>query len=489
MSFTSNIKPIFFFKTPDLTNCCKIVAGITPRPDSNYVHMVSSCRKIIWSEPNVLAKPNGSNSSNFSVTIIVQRDLRNTRPFKSSLKKCQLDVYSENDDIPDADFQCALKYTILTKMSPKWCSVENYLIGGEDFLIKSGPVDAIRSFELLVAKERSHITFEGVTLNWPQFEKIAFGIYAGKDVDGYTLPTLKRCAIHSVTPVLPQWGPITTYEEMKEFWKNMYGYKLPEAPGVDLAYVTVNFTTSSNQFNYPKWAILPHQPTVIARVDPFPIIGKFLRDFHSCAASILGQPLKFLQSKASFSATQIQSLASLEESKDFQKAGLTHAIAAPAFPFKDLANYKQEVPSSSATAEMAAPLKMEIDVLPDIPESQPEQETNQKYIPIFNARKVTPLMVKKENKKVAATSVLSPETLEHICNVEIKVNEDVVNASQRKSVAQVDIGELARTHTLHKANVQQLLAYLRANNVPCKSKDKKPTLIAAVQTFMQTQED
>ncbi|XP_065676550.1 uncharacterized protein LOC105844100 isoform X5 [Hydra vulgaris] len=111
-----------------------------------------------------------------------------------------------------------------------------------------------------------------------------------QDLSCYVLPSLKEGKVHSITHEIPSNAPFKSYDEIKQHWKVMYGYRLPS--GSCNMYFNVKFF-GSTIFTYPEWCIRKIEPIVCFRCDSDAICKQFLQDLFTRMPSTCGGSLHF----------------------------------------------------------------------------------------------------------------------------------------------------------------------------------------------------
>nr|XP_046467090.1 uncharacterized protein LOC124211751 [Neodiprion pinetum] len=108
----------------------------------------------------------------------------------------------------------------------------------------------------------------------------------------HVLPSFKRGKVTSISKKIPQTCSFNSYEQIKEYWKNMYGYNLPESD-VGLIYYQVCFPwPEQNYYHYPSCCIKAVQPTQLFPDNGEHITQQFLQDLTERVPTIFGSTLK-----------------------------------------------------------------------------------------------------------------------------------------------------------------------------------------------------
>lgn len=83
---------------------------------------------------------------------------------------------------------------------------------------------------------------------------------------------LKSGKLVSVTRRIPSSSPFRRYEELCQYWSQVYGYALPEDCS-EMVYFNVEMTRNGAVFTYPSCCVYSQLPKEMdAEVDPEPIL-------------------------------------------------------------------------------------------------------------------------------------------------------------------------------------------------------------------------
>ncbi|CAN7983576.1 unnamed protein product, partial [Ixodes hexagonus] len=234
-----------------------------------------------------------------------------------------------------SDFQACLRYTMLAKMAPLWNKVGQYLCQGRDFLLSTGIIPAIE-WQILVTEAETEVTLAagGVklklmtltdiwdirSLNAELMERLRCGEVEVEPVPCFVLPSMKTGSIVSVSFKGFAGCPYSSYDNLRKFWKNTYGYRIPEEARQTMIYVRVQFGASSDcRYTYPILCVRSQQPVVVPRVNPYPILGGFLRGFEARMREVCGEGLSLVLRRPSFPAASLKWTA-----RDAQQVGINN---------------------------------------------------------------------------------------------------------------------------------------------------------------------
>ncbi|PAV90479.1 hypothetical protein WR25_14612 isoform E [Diploscapter pachys] len=118
------------------------------------------------------------------------------------------------------------------------------------------------------------------------------GPVAARNVN--VLPRLGRGRVVAFYRSLPKHSPFSSYAQLKIYWKNTYGYELPnEEPP---AYLDVIFYGMKESFCYPSYCVLTAPPEEVPyrREDEMTrsALGRFVTDLSSCDVELCGHKLQ-----------------------------------------------------------------------------------------------------------------------------------------------------------------------------------------------------
>ncbi|XP_048576530.1 uncharacterized protein C18orf63 isoform X2 [Nematostella vectensis] len=106
----------------------------------------------------------------------------------------------------------------------------------------------------------------------------------------YVLPSLKKGRVLSITHQLPADSPFASYEDIRKYWKLVYGYRLPAHEKV--FYNVRFFFRKSKVFTYPASCIHSAAPHVYPRCDQHAIFTAFINNLQSRVPSVCGTPFR-----------------------------------------------------------------------------------------------------------------------------------------------------------------------------------------------------
>ncbi|CAN8014159.1 unnamed protein product [Ixodes persulcatus] len=135
--------------------------------------------------------------------------------------------------------------------------------------------------------------------------------------------------------------PYSSYANLRKFWKNTYGYRIPEEARQTMIYVRVLFGASRDcAYTYPILCVRPRQPIVVPRVNPYPILGTFLRCFEAKLREVCGEGLTLVLRKPSFPTASLKWTARDAHQIGIHNVSWTHKPSGKPIPYKKSVSYE-----------------------------------------------------------------------------------------------------------------------------------------------------
>ncbi|PAA89176.1 hypothetical protein BOX15_Mlig028932g1 [Macrostomum lignano] len=276
MSFHFNFEPIC---TDDLVSILVKADRQDPmtRGGSQMVFNlphVFIARKLILTNEHILVAPSTDPSCTHLV-IIGKSDYMKQKEITSRITRLKLTILVTGKTC-SGDLEKALKFTIQTRLSKNWAPCADLLIQGQDFL-DSRNNSSILSVKVNFCATNSSLdmTLKPVSSILPLFSLDGLGVPAEVSTsflrtDGsfitedfipnrwvYVLPSMKKGEVVEIRKDLPIDSPFNSFEELKIYWLNLYGYKLPSSES-DIFYVQVLFRMlSAEPMTYPSCCVRP----------------------------------------------------------------------------------------------------------------------------------------------------------------------------------------------------------------------------------------
>eukprot|EP00057_Strongylocentrotus_purpuratus_P019664 XP_011674138.1 PREDICTED: tyrosine-protein phosphatase non-receptor type 23-like [Strongylocentrotus purpuratus] len=138
--------------------------------------------------------------------------------------------------------------------------------------------------------------------------------YSVDDKWCYVLPSMKKGKVVSLTHHIPSSSPYKTYGDLKKYWKNNYGYRLPES-GEGIVYINIFFPAIPHtMFTYPEFCIRKIELRPVPRVDSTPVLQAFLTDIKKKMPHMCHTPLEVTR-KPQYTAVTMNSAKGYIESE------------------------------------------------------------------------------------------------------------------------------------------------------------------------------
>ncbi|KAK2188961.1 hypothetical protein NP493_119g08023 [Ridgeia piscesae] len=262
-----NAELLYFADVPALHELCLVVVSVPTdcKLGSGKQPHIIRCRELIFTEQDILATP--SLGHGHSVQIVMPQSLYKTGRLQSRFQKMGLQAEKPRRVTP-AIFQSCYRYTLLAKLAPGWNKVGDYLVQGRDFVTTNEKMNAIcldvtvTEKEVCLAVQAHIIRSSPIQLAdlgvcrpvWDAFTRDVHGKIAEYSICNtwcHILPSMKKGKIVNLVRQIPEDSPFKTYKDMKRYWKNTYGYRLPDTDE-GMIYYQVYFKPIGNTlFTYP----------------------------------------------------------------------------------------------------------------------------------------------------------------------------------------------------------------------------------------------
>uniref|UniRef100_UPI00358E52DB uncharacterized protein C18orf63 homolog n=1 Tax=Myxine glutinosa TaxID=7769 RepID=UPI00358E52DB len=294
---------LHFVTLPDPDKLCASRLSVLSLENDTKQQQVLQCRKLLFTNVEVLASPAPDTSD--EIFIVTSRNFLNSRRIQEFAKRIGAKM-EEIKPVTCAVLQCCLSYTIIAKLAPKWNRAGNLLIQGQDFLLNPGKENAV-SFEVTVQDEQICIALEAYTVRLPPSQLEEFGISStvlksfkhSQDASipyhaiasrwNYILPSMKKGEIVSVTHKLPADSDLHSYLDIKKYWRNLYGYILPDLPEQHIIYCNIYFKMIGERlFSYPMCCVRSQPVQLLPRTDRVEVLQAFMGDLRVHLSQLCG---------------------------------------------------------------------------------------------------------------------------------------------------------------------------------------------------------
>eukprot|EP00095_Tigriopus_kingsejongensis_P009678 maker-scaffold84_size396325-snap-gene-0.21 protein:Tk09678 transcript:maker-scaffold84_size396325-snap-gene-0.21-mRNA-1 annotation:"PREDICTED: uncharacterized protein C18orf63 homolog isoform X1" len=344
-------------------------AGLYP----SFTRMMLSGRELVLLYPNMLALPLVDESPP-KLWLVFPDDpdicgfpspLPGGRPMKERLDCLGLRCHHSARDIPPEILEQCLQFTVQTRLAPVWNRVGPYFLENRYFLelptssfVEARLVFQASNDEIVLTLKGGRMRFMPMNLGDFEIRPNIYEEFKRRVIDCipshaigishvHVLPNLTRANIVSITRLLLPSEEISDWREMKRYWKNMYGFRLNEDREPEF-YVNVAFGFRKTQiFSYPDLCVRPHIPYPLPRVEPEPILTRFMKDLEVRMPNVCQIPLKFISQRSQKNGNQFLA-ASSSFKEDFTVFGSPAPILGPQRidVFDDLASeFQTEFPT------------------------------------------------------------------------------------------------------------------------------------------------
>ena len=244
------------------------------------------------------------------LVIITSSVAEQTDSYEEKLKELRL-VDRNSIEIETRILQECYRFTLCSRLSPKWNRFGTMLVQGQSFLSgnKTNTVVAVKlesniqSGDLCLTILPYTITYRPLSLtevlgmyqgmfvpDTPQSLQLLLGQDLSRmGLACQILPNLTRGYVHSVTTHPLKTSPLQDYPAVCEYWKSVHGYELPQETAD--CFVNVSFQSrSSRALTYPLSCVLTER-SVVWRYSPASaaeVVGSFLQDTNKRVTSVCG---------------------------------------------------------------------------------------------------------------------------------------------------------------------------------------------------------
>ncbi|XP_053252617.1 uncharacterized protein C18orf63 homolog isoform X2 [Podarcis raffonei] len=309
---------LFFISLPELRKLCAVKVTLNSQLAATEIRTAQRkmCRQLLHLHQDVLSSPVPGTLNQISVVMTIL--FYKSGKFQAYIEKNR-SIMAMPERVVPAVFQTCLSYTLIAKLAPNWNQAGHLLIQGKDFLSQRGKQNAV-VMDINVSETQLCISVEVFTVRLPPPELEEFNISANilKKFDSdnnaiiqkysilsnwcYVLPSMKMGQIISISHIIPPDTPFQSYSDLQLHWENLYGYILPEDPGI---YCNVYFKLiGEQQLRYPFSCIRSQPVQYFPRVDLEGVLSAFVADLKTVIPHICGLPLKMI-SKALYATKDL----------------------------------------------------------------------------------------------------------------------------------------------------------------------------------------
>ncbi|KAH9515722.1 hypothetical protein Btru_011824 [Bulinus truncatus] len=442
-----------------------------------------------------------------------------------------------------SSYQECLRYTVTAKLAPAWNRVGDWFIQGRDFLAHEGYSNAIK-MELFVNKDEVFVSLFGTAIRFPpltikdldlsQAEIQALVKSTEEDVHEimisdrwcHVLPSMKKGKISALSITIPPSSPFTSYLDLKRYWKNMYGYRLPDSDdeilyfcGVALRfqpkifYASPSLQCAGESSEHVNLSRRPQAIVPVVRPNNILYFPKTESQNSSNTTSEKLTRADNTQSQAECNASNVEKMmkpipffnvtpqADTQPLPSTDKCLLTQTSAGKLFPLfrpKKKSDSVDKTQTKQILTHQTFCYKRPTETV-----SNKASSLTQSALPLFLKTKKnfgkqscvnTQCETVKFNLGDKSTQSLSLANPCQINNIPISSGEmkrkktteaESIKKQRKKSEIQnLDVESLARANKLNKVNTVTLSAWLKEKGILCKAKDKKNDLIEKANQFL-----
>ncbi|XP_039306961.1 uncharacterized protein LOC120358146 [Solenopsis invicta] len=280
--------------------CCAICKIVSSENDpiiySNYCGSRLKCGQILRGIPQVMAAPITNRKlleTGSCLYIIAERDIFESI-FQDHCKAFNVQLVDLVDPVPIYIYKACLLYTVEYRLAPQWNKVGTYLVEGQNFLSSTGNVHAITLNIKDIRDNSAQFHVEAVNLKIPFLRLIntVRPMQHSSMAPVRVLPSLKMATVLNISKEIKKNYQFKDYKDLCEYWKNMYGYELPEYEEGFLFYNIEFFYFKSSVFLYPEMCLTSGPPEILPlTMDPVSRIYKFAGDLRGKVTQLCGQQL------------------------------------------------------------------------------------------------------------------------------------------------------------------------------------------------------
>ncbi|XP_013133593.1 PREDICTED: uncharacterized protein C18orf63-like [Papilio polytes] len=181
-------------------------------------------------------------------------------------------------------FLMCFRYTMTARIAPTCNTIGyNYLINNRNFLSTSGPQDGMK-YQVSLNDSSTVLELKPIKIILIHSDE---NYQPGDCVRVF--PSLNKAIVEEYCETLPQSGSFKCYQDLRRHWKNIHGYRIPEA---ECSYYRVRFWCGE-PFTYPKLCLTQNFPiiTPMPKSAEEPVLSRFIATLKTKMPYFLGIPL------------------------------------------------------------------------------------------------------------------------------------------------------------------------------------------------------
>ncbi|XP_037577057.2 uncharacterized protein LOC119459294 [Dermacentor silvarum] len=178
----------------------------------------------------------------------------------------------------------------------------------------------------------------------------------------YVLPSMKTAIVIAVSFKVCPDCPYGSFRGLKKFWKNTYGYHIPEETEGTMIYVKVRFPEPRERcYVYPILCVRPTKPQPLACRNPYDIISEFLQCVELKMSHVCGQKFQLVSHHPAFPTSELRWTAKDAQTK-IEKVSCTPKPRSAQVPYRPAVSLKAKpVPASFGDLEIVPKSDKKVD--------------------------------------------------------------------------------------------------------------------------------
>ena len=333
-----SLNNIISISNADLEQILCITVNL-PKDEIRPQFQVVLCKHLLYSEPGLLGFPLKGQIKSF--LICLSKKYFNTKKIQNRLAKNTLTIEKVEQASPESFLNC-MNFSIFTKLSPQFNAVAEYYVDGENFLWFESRLSAFTA-DFYIVPNRVDIHLKTYSISLPVLRIDQLNVPSGHLIPYQNnpmvdfipqefignkrclvLPSLKKGNIVSIHKRFPPNDCFPNYHSLKLFWKNVYGYKLPENEKA-IFFINISFGFSKSFFLYPSCCIRYSEPIILKRQN-LHIIENLYNLLRESFPSICGFSVSHKLSQSTFIAKLANSSEQQKDSEVNKKITVSKAI-------------------------------------------------------------------------------------------------------------------------------------------------------------------
>ncbi|KYN22618.1 hypothetical protein ALC57_04983 [Trachymyrmex cornetzi] len=298
---------IFNVTIPPKDGLCCMICKIMNSEDnpliySNYCRNKLKCGQFLRETPQAMAAPITNRKLlelGNSLYVIVTKDFWESHIFRKHCDALNIQMTDLLHPLPNDVYETCLHYTVEHRLAPRWNKVGSYLVGGQDFLSsKKNVAIELKIRNILDNIAEFHVKAVNLTIPFLRLNPYQRAITIYTSV--YVLPSMQKGNVLSKSKAIKEKYLFKDYENLREYWKNMHGYILPDNEE-GLLYYEIEFDYfdgfdwCSSVRLYPETCLTSRHLDIFLSTDPVFTINTFEEDLGERMRELCGQQLNVIR--------------------------------------------------------------------------------------------------------------------------------------------------------------------------------------------------